>query len=248
MSSIILYREKNPQSEKGNRLKEVNDPSCISHPERYEYPAKEKYFNLEKFILFNVVGGTSYKELDCRKYRVTNNEVSAFFINKNAKFSKIFRKGTKHPFLLPHNFKDDAIRNYYMVKYHAFLHGRRGSEEVDNWEEYFFGGKPWKKVGAPDFNEEHLTRQRLEKQYLSGRTSDTEVSEGEISEKIVDSGSDVESDSSTSLNDCFVEDFLGRFRSDIKKGKKSSRDSRDTCIMEWEVRMSTLNLVDQICK
>ena len=244
----MLYREKNPQWEKGNRLKEVNDPSCISPPKRYEYPAKEKYFNLENFNLFNVVSGTSYKEFDCRKYRVTTNEVSAFFINKNAQFSKIFREGTKHPFLLPHNFKDDAMRNYYMVKYHAFLHGGGGSEEVDNWEEYYFGGKRWKNAGAPDFDEEHLRRQRLEKQYLSGSTSVTEVSEGEISEKIVDTGCDVESDSSTSLNNCFVEDFLEKFRADIKRGKKSSRDSRDTCIVEWEIRMSTLNLVDQSCK
>ena len=248
MSSIILYREKNPQWEKGNRLKEVNDPSCISPPKRYEYPAKEKYLNLEKFNLFNVVSGTSYKEFDCRKYRVTTNEVSAFFINKNAQFSKIFREGTKHPFLLPHYFKDDAMRNYYMVKYHAFLNGRRGSEEVENWEEYFFGGKRWKKAGAPDFNEEHLRRQRLEKQYLSGRTRLTEVSEGEFSEEIVDTGCDVESDSSTCLNDCFDEESVGKFRADIKRCRKASRDSRDTCIMEWEVRMSTLNLVDQICK
>ena len=63
MSSIILYKENNRQGEKGIRLKEVVDPSCISHPERYKYPAKEKYFNLEKFNLFNVVGGASYKEL-----------------------------------------------------------------------------------------------------------------------------------------------------------------------------------------
>ena len=248
MSSIILYRENNPQWEIGNKAKVVVDPQCISRPKRYDYPAEEKYLNLENFNLFNVVGGTSYKEFDCRKYRVTNNEVSAFFINKNAKFSKIFRKGTKHPFLLPHNFKDDAIRNYYMVKYHAFLHGRRGSEEVDNWEDYFFGGKRWKKAGAPDFNEEHLRQQRLENQYLSGRTRVTEVLEGEISEEIVDSGFDVESDSSTCLNDCFEEEFLGKFRADIKRGRKSSKDRRDTCIMEWEVRMSTLNLVDQICK
>ena len=248
MSSILLYKENHRQEEKGNRLKEVVDPSCISHPERYKYPAKEKYFNLEKFNLFNVVGGASYKEFDCRKFRVTTNEVSAFFINKNAKFSKIFREGTKHPFLLPHNFKDDAMRNYYMVKYHAFLHGGRGSDEVDNWEEYFFGGKRWKKAGAPDFNEEHLRQQRLENQYLSGRTRVTEVLEGEISEEIVDTGCDVQSDSSTCLNDCFDEESLGKFRADIKRGRKSSKDSRDTCIMEWEVRMSTLNLVDQICK
>ena len=246
MSSIILYKENNRQGEKGIRLKEVVDPSCISHPERYKYPGEEKYFNLEKFNLFNVVGGASYKEFDCRKFRVTTNEVSAFFINKNAKFSKIFREGTMHPFLLPHNFKDDAMRNYYMVKYHAFLHGGRGSDEVDNWEVYFFGGKGWKKAGAPDFNEEHLRRQRLEKQYLIDRTSVTEVSEGEISEEIVDC--DVESDSSTSLNYCFDEESREKFLADIKRGKKSSRDSRDTCIMEWKVRMSTLNLVDQICK
>ena len=203
---------------------------------------------LENFNLFNVVGGTSYKEFDCRRYRVTNNEVSAFFINKNANFSKIFREGTNHPFLLPHDFKDDAMRNYYMVKYHSFLDGRRGSEAVDNWEEYFFGGKRWKKAGAPDFIEEHLRRQRLEKQYLSGRPGVPEVSEGEISEEIVDTGCDVESDSSTCLNDCFDEEFVGKFCADIKSGRKSSRDSRDTCIMEWQVRMSTLNLVDQICK
>ena len=69
---------------------------------------------------------------------MTTNEVTAFFINKNAKFSKIFMEGTNYPFLLPHNFKDDAMRNYYMVKYHAFLQGGKGSGEVENWEGYFF--------------------------------------------------------------------------------------------------------------
>ena len=93
-----------------------------------------------------------------------------------------------------------------------------------------------------------MRRQRLEKQYLSGRTGVTEVSEGEISEEIVDTGCDMESDSSTSLNDCFDDESVGKFRADIKRGRKASRDSRDTCIIEWEVRMSTLNLVDQICK
>ena len=100
----MFFRENNPQWQKGNRSKGAVDPSHITYPERYQYPADVKYHNLENDILFNVVAGVSYKELDYRIFRVTTNEVSALFINKNAKFSKIFRKGTKKPFLLPHNF------------------------------------------------------------------------------------------------------------------------------------------------
>ena len=94
MSSIILYREKSPQSEKGNRLKEVNDPSCISRPKRYDYPAEEKYLKLENFNLFNVVGGTLYKEFDCRKYRVTNNEVSDLNFWMSSCFSLLHIQGS----------------------------------------------------------------------------------------------------------------------------------------------------------
>ena len=47
-----------------------------------------------------MVAGVSCKEFDYRIFQVTTNEVSALFINKDAKFSKIFTKGTKKAFLL----------------------------------------------------------------------------------------------------------------------------------------------------
>ena len=220
----------------------------MTYPERYQYPAEEKYHHLENHILFNVVAGVSYKEFDYRIFQVTTNEVSALFINKDAKFSKIFRKGTKKAFLLPHNFSDDAMRNYYLVKYHAFLDGGRVSDEVEDWDVYFFGGKAWSKADAPDFKEEHLERKRLEKEYLNCTVDISEQFGGDESEEVVDSDSDVESDSSTCFNELFDEDTVTNFLAEVKRCRKSATDSKDACIIEWELRMSTLNPVDQICQ
>ena len=157
-------------------------------------------------------------------------------------------EGTNYPFLLPHNFKDDAMRNYYMVKYHAFLQGGRGSGEVENWEGYFFGGKPWKKADASDFNEEHVEQQRLEKEYLSSNPTLSEPCEVEMSEEDIDSDRDEESESNSCFNELFEEATVSNFLAEVKRCRNSGTDSRDACIIEWDARMFTLNPVDQICK
>ena len=80
-----------------------------------------------------------------------------------------------------------------MVKYHEFLCGGRGFQECEKWEGYFFGGKPWKKADAPDFNKDHLRRQKLEKKYISGNANLSEDTDEEKSEEDIDRVSEVKS-------------------------------------------------------
>ena len=240
-------QRKDPQRHNGIVSKKPVDPRDITHPERYEYPLEEKYRNLENHVLFNVVGGLLCMEYNCR-YQVSINEVSALYINKNAKFSKIYRKGCNKPFLLPHNFIDDAMRNYYIVKYHSFLDGGRESNKNLIWEGYFFGGKPWKKMVVGDFKEEHLMQQRLEKKYLSSSTNISHDTDGKSSEENVDSEAEVESDSTTYFNSLFSDETIAAFVEEVENSRKRGSHGRDACIREWEVRMITLNIVDQISK
>ena len=132
MFSIISYRVTNTQWQEGIGLKEAAEPGDIIHPERYEYADEEEYSNLENNNLFRVVGGALCKEVDCRFFGISMNDVSALYINKDAKFSKIFTEGRNKSFLLPHNFKDDTMRNYYLVKYYGFVEGINSSNEIGN--------------------------------------------------------------------------------------------------------------------
>ena len=95
-----------------------------------------------------------------------------------------------------------------------------------------------------------MERLRLENEYLNRTAAESEQI-GENSDEVVDSDSDVQSDSSACFNELFDEDTISDFLSEVKicrKSKTNSRDASIACGMEWELRMSTLNPVDQICQ
>ena len=104
IESIIQYRQIKSER-KGDSEHEGYCP-------RYRYPASEKYSRLENNIVFNVVGGRHCKSSTARDFKISINELIAFQINSEAKFSKVYREGISKCFLMPAEFKDDAMCNY----------------------------------------------------------------------------------------------------------------------------------------
>ena len=105
---IIQYRESQSEDREDCR----NEGSC----RRYCYPPSEKYFQLENNIVFNVLGGRQYQSSIASDFGTSINEVIALQINSEAKFRKVFREGINKCFLMPAEFKDDAMRNFSEVR------------------------------------------------------------------------------------------------------------------------------------
>ena len=51
---------------------------------------------------------------------MTLNELAAFYINNETKFTKYYDEETTIPFLLPAQFKNVSIRNYFCDKFNAY--------------------------------------------------------------------------------------------------------------------------------
>ena len=88
---------------------------------RYCYPPSEKYLQLEHNIAFNVLGGRQCESSIASDFVTSINEVIALQINSEAKFRKVYREGINKCFLMPAEFKDDAMRNFFRRKFEEFV-------------------------------------------------------------------------------------------------------------------------------
>ena len=113
IESIRQYREINSEFQEHSQ----NDGSCL----RYCYPPSEKYSRLENNHVFKVVGGRQCASSNARNFKISNNELIAFQINSEAKFTKVYRKGISKCFLMPSEFNDDAMRNFFRFKFEEFV-------------------------------------------------------------------------------------------------------------------------------
>ena len=93
-----------------------NVDSCL----RYCYPLSEKYSRLENDVVFNVLGGRNYESSISGEFKISINELIAFQINSEAKFTKVYREGVSKCFLMPAEFRDDVMRNFFRVKFEEF--------------------------------------------------------------------------------------------------------------------------------
>ena len=113
IDSIIHCRQANSEQ------REESQYGCLCP--RYCYPPSEKYALLENNRVFNVVRGRECKPSFARDFKISMNEVTAFQINSEAKFTKVYREGVSKCFLMPAEFKDDTMRNFFRAKFEDFV-------------------------------------------------------------------------------------------------------------------------------
>ena len=117
MKSIIHCRENNTEFNDENEcVTAENEDPCT----RYGYPPLEKYSQLESTSIITVVGGRLVESDSSKNFKISVNELIAYNMNSEAKFIKVYTDGVKKCFLMPADFKDDAMRNFYSVKFKEF--------------------------------------------------------------------------------------------------------------------------------
>ena len=98
------------------------------------------------------------------------NELIAFQINNEAKFSKVYREGVNKCFLMPAEFKDDAMRNFFRVKFEEFLGTAKSCVMTDHdHDNNLFDVRSCSVSESVDFAEEHLERRKIELEYAKER-------------------------------------------------------------------------------
>ena len=93
------------------------------------------------------------------------NELVAFYINSEAKFTKVFAEDVNKCFLMPAEFKDEAMRNFFRIKFKQFRENgsKLGKKVADVNMEHIQTERIPHEI---DFSQEHLERKSLQHQYL----------------------------------------------------------------------------------
>ena len=139
---------------------------------RYSYPPSKKYSRLENNIVFNVLDGRQCEPQLGKDFKISINELIAFLINSEAKFTKVYREGNSKCFLMPAEFSDDIMRNFFRVKFEQFVDSS-GSVIMkdDDHRVSFLNNRSTKAPEDADFAEEHLERRKAELQYCKSTSS-----------------------------------------------------------------------------
>ena len=223
-------------------------------PSRYVYPQLKRYCHLENNLVCNAMGGTLCEESNARDFKICINELIAFLINSDAKFTKVYREGVSKCFLMPAEFKDDAMRNFYRVKYQEFVDNTGNfSLKIDDHKEHFFDGRRRSVSENVDFAEEHLERRKVEREWAIGTgVVSVEESDGEIGSPNGNHDTTIDGDSPPVTDDFFGLTKDGRrincsrFDAEVKRAQKHSLDAREVCLTEWVIRDQTHELLEKL--
>ena len=256
LKTIITHRDSNIRCEKECKKESENCGIGQSEvpPSRYRYSHEnEDYWMFENNQIFNVRGGEFSEESNCKDYTICMNELLAFYINSEAKFTKVYTEGVSKCFLMPAEFKDEAMRKYFIVKFEQFRengsHLSRKAVEV-NLVDIQTESSPHKM----DFAEEHSGRRNLQHEYL-GRKTSVELSEAEL-ESGGGSGTDAGQsfsvfplmvDNNLRCSQTVTRSHLYIFNTEVKRAQKYFIDAREACLIEWEVRDMTLSKLEKLC-
>ena len=94
----------------------------------------------------------------------------AFLINSEAKFIKVYREGISKCFLMPAEFTDDTIRNFFRIKFEQFVNSSRGvAVEDNNYSGSILSSQMSQVHENADFSKEHSKRREAELEYYRGR-------------------------------------------------------------------------------
>ena len=205
----------------------------------------------------NVVGGGRYESSVAKDYEISSNEFIAFQANSNAKFKKVYREGITKCFLMPAEFKDDEMRNFYRVKFEQFLDNSGNLTIMKDGDHSgsFWSGRNCGSLENADFAEVHLERRKAELEYSRGRHTNTDdLEETDVSTEpsrenhgqlIDDNLPAVTNYSSTLKEDGIRLNHL--FNCEVKRAQNNVSDARKVCLTEWEIRDKAQGLLEKIC-
>ena len=214
--SIMKPQHDDCECNEDERFDDDEIPSPERLPSRYAYPHCGKYCRLENSLVRNVVGGKLYHESNAKDFNISINEAIAFHINSEAKFAKVYREGASFCFLMPVEFKDDVIRDFFAVKFEDFVTGEKTCiMKDDEHSENLIGCRSSRMLEKVDFGEENLERRKVEQ----GCAKDT----GDVYSVEVDA----EAESPVANND-----ILSNFIAQVKKAQKHVVDADDVCLIE----------------
>ena len=248
IESILKYRQIKSEIKEDSQ----NEDSC----RRYCYPPSEKYFRLENNIAFNIVGGRQCESSIARDFQISINELIALQINSEAKFTKVFRQGINKCFLMPAEFKDDAMRKFFKVKFQEFV---KDSVNLINDGDHIRNSLTDLNSDASEkaeFAEEHTERRKIELEYAKcNDTSFVDVEEADVSLESSNQNHDklVNDDSHPISNDFdkVEEDGNGinssAFNRELKRARKHFIDNREVCLLDWKVRDDARELLEKLC-
>ena len=243
IESIIQYRDmkyegrENWQNEGSSR--------------RYCYPPSKKYFKLENNKTFNVVGGREYESLSARDFQISTNELIALQINSEAKFKKVFRDGTNICFLMPAQFKDNAMRSFFRGKFEEFINGSNSDHRRNLLNDYSSSA-----VEKADFADEHIERRKCELEYVRGMGSGfADVEEAEVSKKsstgnprnLIDVNLNPIGDKFFTLQQDRGGISCSLFKREVERAQKYFIDNREVCLLDWQVRDDARELLQKLC-
>ena len=241
VDSIIQYRRVKSETKEESQIED----SCS----RYCYPPLGKYSRLENNIDFNVLGGRQCELSLARDFKISINELLALLINSEAKFTKVYREGMSKCFLMPAEFKDDVMRNFFTVKYEEFINSSGVViMKDDDYRERLFSGQNSRAQENADFAEEHSERRKAQMEYDRDRC--TEVNDQEEADAQIESSST--GDLPTVSNDFSTLEKGGRginspsFNSEVDRAQKHAVDAREVCLRDWEVRDKVQELLEKL--
>ena len=240
IDSIIQYRRANSEQRKESQY------GCLCP--RYCYPPSEKYALLENNRVFNVVRGRECEPSFARDCKISINEIIAFQINSDAKFAKVYREGITKCFLMPAEFKDDTMRNFFRSKFEDFVNGPVNYTMKDGDHKLgYLCGSSSSSVENADFAEEHFERCKTELEYLKGRGTDVVDLEKVNHDMFIDCESPPETRDffAAKENDKGVSCSL--FNQEAGRSRKHFVDARDVCLSDWEVRDKAQELLEKVC-
>ena len=164
----ITKPEQDEQYGEDERIDDDDISESERPPIRYGFPHREKYYRLGNNLVLNVRGEKLCEESNARDFEISINELIAFQINREAKFSKVYIEGVSRCFLMPAEFRDDTMRNIFRVKFEEFVDGTGNFTGRDDDMKDFSPGPKRSALGKIDFEKEHIERQKYEYEYIKG--------------------------------------------------------------------------------
>ena len=249
IDSIINYRQMKNGC-KQDSISNSNIAQSDGLSSRYKYPVCKKYSRLENYEVFNVLNGRCYERSNSRDFKIAINELIAFHINNEAKFRKVYREGSSECFLMPANFKDDAMRTYFRSKFEQFIGGvdRKNDHSCNN----ILGAITDIPLEDMDFPHEHSEKRRAELEYVIDR--------GILTRDDIEGETDIVSARTDNMSNCKllmtdpmstgtgggtnVDEF--NFDAEVERARKDYLDARNVCITDWELRNRTGELLEKL--
>ena len=213
------------------------------------FPIFVSPFRLENNIVFNVLDGRQCEPQLGRDFKISINELIAFLINSEAKFTKVYREGTSKCFLMPAEFSDDIMRNFFRVKFEQFVDSSGSvSMKDDDYRGSFLNNRSTKAPKDADFAEEHLERRKAELEYSKSTSSG--VIDQEESDIRIESSSKYALLQTTNAFSTLQKDDKGisssSFNREVERAQKHAVDPWEVCLKDWEVRDKAQELLEKL--